>query len=396
MLKHLMAALLVFIAQKGLAAEPIVIGLSYPKSGVHKWEGLSQMRGALMATEEINAEGGLLGRPLELQSRDSAGRAEKAIGNVDALADRGAVMIVGGATSAEAIAAGRKAKERGLPYFTPLAYANEVTSRYGHEYLFREGPSARMANNVLMEYLDSQMPNKRFFIITSDDAIPNARVDSLVAASRSGDVADPKHYRAALKAAAESNAQVLVLMLYGENVTDAMRIVDTLRLKERMTIVVPNLSHEVVVQAGPSLMEGVIGSDSWTWRTPQREHNERGQAFVDAFVKQYGEYPSSAVAATYGSVRQWADAVSRASTTNAPAVIRALEGHSYRLLKDDQVWRALDHQNVQSMSVVRVRKRAEVMRDALKQDYFEELYWMEGEVAAPTEEEVRLERTATR
>ncbi|WP_342244556.1 ABC transporter substrate-binding protein [Pseudomonas sp. OTU5201] len=391
---RLIAALFIFLVQGGQAAEPMAIGLSYPKTGVHKWEGLSQVRGAIMAVEEINAAGGVLGRPIELLTRDSAGRADKAVSNVDAFADGGAVMVMGSATSEEATAAGRRAKDRGLPYFVPLAYANAVTSRDGHDYLFREGPSAAMANNVLMEYLSTQMPNKRFFIITGDDVIPSGGVDSLVAASQSGDVSDPKHYRAALKAAAESDAQVLVLMLYGENVTDAMRIVDRLQLKKRMMIVVPSLSHEAVLQAGPSLMEDVIGSDSWTWRTPQRENNKRGQAFVDAFVRQYGEYPSSAVASAYGIVREWADAVSRANSTSAPSVIKALEGHRYQLLKDQQVWRALDHQNVQSMYVVKVRKRADVMRDELKQDYFEELYWMEGEVAAPTEEVVRLERSA--
>ncbi|MDH4565233.1 branched-chain amino acid ABC transporter substrate-binding protein [Pseudomonas sp. BN414] len=393
MKKLWMLMLLTALAPVSQAAEPIVIGLSYPKSGAQKWLGLSQMRGALMAADKINATGGLLGRPLELRSLDSAGKAKKAVANVDAFLDQGAVMIVGSATSEEAIAVGQRAEERGVPYFVPLAYGNEVTSRYGHSYLFREGPSARMANNVLMEYLGTQMPNQRYFIITGDDVIRSGGVDSLVSASRSGEVSSPAHYRAALKLAAESDAQILVLMLYGEALTDAMRMVERLRLKERMAVVVPNLSDEAVLQAGPTVMEGVIGSTPWTWRSPEREQNEQGKAFVDAFVKQYGDYPSSVVASTYSAVMQWADAVSRANTTSAVPVIQALEGHRYQLLKDEQVWRALDHQNIQSMFVVKVRKRADVMRDELKQDYFEELYWMESEVAAPTEAEVRLERS---
>ncbi len=394
MSKGWLVAIALFLAQSIQAADPIPIGLSYPKSGVHKWEGLSQARGALMAVEEINKAGGVLGRPIELLLRDSAGRVEKATVNINWFADQGAAMVMGSATSEEAMAAGKVAKERGLPYFVPLAYANEVTSRFGHAYLFREGPSAQMANSVLMEYFGTRMPNHRFFIITGDDVIPNAREGSLVTASRSGDKSEPNHYRAALRAAAESDAQVLVLMLYGESLVDAMRIVEKLQLKKRMSIVVPNLSHEAVLQAGPHLMEDVIGSDSWTWRTPQRDKNPRGQAFVEAFIKEYGEYPSSAVASAYGVVHEWASAVSRANTTNATAVIKALEGHRYSLLKDEQVWRALDHQNVQSMYVVKVRKRADVMRDELKQDYFEELYWMEGEVAAPTEYEVNLDRSS--
>lgn len=74
-------------------------------------------------------------------------------------------------------------------------------------------------------------------------------------------------------------------------------------------------------------------------------------------------------------------------------MIAALNDHTYRLLKDEQKWRALDHQNLQSMHVVRVKPRAEVIKDELKQDYFEILDWMEGVVAVPTEKEVRWERS---
>ena len=70
--------------------------------------------GIKAALEEINANGGVLGRPLRLSSLDTASRPEKAVRNVDKLADEGAVMLFGGASSAVAIAAGKRAKERKL------------------------------------------------------------------------------------------------------------------------------------------------------------------------------------------------------------------------------------------------------------------------------------------
>ena len=69
------------------AADPITLGLNYPRTGSYKEEGLSQMRGALLAVDEINARGGVLGRPLQLATRNSASRPEKAVANVDKLAD---------------------------------------------------------------------------------------------------------------------------------------------------------------------------------------------------------------------------------------------------------------------------------------------------------------------
>lgn len=375
------------------AAEPLVIGLSYPSTGSYKWEGLSQKRGALMAVEEINREGGILGRPLKLVSRNSGATPEQAVQNVERLAAVGAVMLMGGASSDEVIAAGERARKFRLPYFVPTAYANRVTGRAGHNYLFREGASARMANNLLMEYLETTLPGKRYFIITSDAVIPNGRSSDLDVASRSRDRSTRHHYREALKQAAQSNAEVLILMLYGTDVVNAMRQVDRLGLKKRMLVVVANLNQDMVDQAGPALMSGVVGTDTWTWRVPEREDNARGKRFVADYIERNQSYPSSAAASAYGIVRQWADAVSRAGTAESSAVIAALNGHSYRLLKDEQKWRALDHQNLQSMYVVRVKPRAEVLKDELKQDYFDILDWMEGEVAAPTEKEVLWERS---
>lgn len=394
-MRVLAAALAFFCLQsQAFAAEPLVIGLSYPSTGSYKWEGLSQKRGALMAVEELNREGGVLGRPLKLVSRNSGATSERAAQNVERLAAAGAVMLMGGASSDEVIAAGERARQLRLPYFVPTAYANRVTGRAGHTFLFREGASARMANNLLMEYLETTLPGKRYFIITSDTVIPNGRSSDLDVAARSRDVSTQRHYRDALKQAAQSKTEVLILMLYGTDVVNAMRLVDDLRLKERMLVVVPNLNQDVVDQAGPALMSDVIGTDTWTWRVPEREGNPNGKRFVADYSGRYQSYPSSAAASAYGIVQQWADAVSRAGTTESAAVIAALENHSYRLLKDEQKWRALDHQNLQGMYVVRVKPRAEVLKNELKQDYFDILYWMEGEVAAPTAKEVQWERSS--
>ena len=53
------------------------------------------MRGALLAIDELNAKGGVLGRPLRLSSLDDASRPEKAARNVDKLAGEGVRRIEG-------------------------------------------------------------------------------------------------------------------------------------------------------------------------------------------------------------------------------------------------------------------------------------------------------------
>lgn len=319
------------------AAEPITLGLNYPRTGSYKEEGVAQMRGALLAIEELNANGGVLGRPLRLSSLDTASRPEKAVRNVDKLADEGAVMLFGGASSAVAIAAGKRAKERGLLYFGTLTYSNDTTGKDGHRYMFRECNSAWMSARALGQELSKSLPGKRYFYVTADYTWGTTSESSLRETTGTQDAnqhpglkvpfpgARLSDYRNALKQAAASQAEVLVLVLFGEDLVHAMGIVDQLGLNKRMQIVAPNLTQSIVEQAGPTLMQGVIGTEPWTWQVPEREGSERGKAFVNAFSQHYGVYPSSSAASAYSIVQQWADAARRSKSLDSEALIKALE-----------------------------------------------------------------------
>lgn len=378
------------------AADPITLGLNYPRTGSYKEEGLAQMRGALLAIDELNAQGGVLGRSLRLSSLDDASRPEKAERNVDKLAKEGAAMLFGGASSAVAIASSKRAAQHGLLYFGTLTYSNDTTGKDGHRYMFRECNNAWMSAQVLGQYLNKQLPDKRYFYITSDYTWGHTTESSLRQTTHTQDPAQHPSlkvpfpganladYQTVLTQAAASNAEVLALVLFGEDLVRAMRIAKDLGLTSRMQIVAPNLTQSIVEQAGPGLMEGVVGTEPWTWRVPELENSERGKAFVKAFSERYSMYPSSSAASAYSIVQQWAEAVKRANSLNSEALIRALENHSYVLLKDRQQWRAFDHQNVQTVYAVKVKARAEVLKDPLKQDYFEIVERLDGETGLPT------------
>ncbi|MBC9249878.1 branched-chain amino acid ABC transporter substrate-binding protein [Pseudomonas alcaligenes] len=388
------------------AAPSLKIGLNYPRTGNYKDEGLELRRGALLAVADINRSGGVLGQPLELLSANTASRAEQARDNVDRLVAQGARMVFGGATSEEAIAAGQRARELGLLYFATLSYANDVTGLNGHRYLFRESNSAWMSARVLGEYLSWHMPRRHYYYISIDDAWGRSMEDALRRATGSTDRARHGHsnlpsglvrheqYRQALEKAAASKADVLVLVLLGDNLQRSMRMLHNMQLHKQVQVIVPNLTKSVVQQAGPVVMEGVIGTLAWTWDLPRQDNNPIGQDFVERYIAEYQEYPGSTTASAYAIVRQWADAVqrSRSRSLNSEQLIGALEDHSYSLLKDEQQWRAFDHQNVQSIYAVRVRSRAEVMRDPYKQDYFEVIHRMAGEQAAPSLDDWQQER----
>ena len=315
-------------------------------------------------------------------------------------------MLFGGSSSAVAIAAGKRARQHGLLYFGTLTYSNDTTGKDGHRYMFRECNNAWMSAKVLGQYLSKTLPNKRYFYVTADYTWGHTSEASLRQATATDNAAQHASvripfpgarladYQDALTQAAASNAEILALVLFGEDLVRAMRIAKDLGLTERMQIVAPNLTQSMVEQAGPNLMAGVIGTEPWTWRVPALEKSARGQAFVEAVKTRYEMYPSSSAASAYSIVQQWADAATRAKSLDSEALIKALEGHRYTLLKDEQQWRAFDHQNLQTVYAVKVKPRDEVLKDPLKQDYFEIVDRLDASSALPSLAEWQAERRA--
>src|SRR5580658_5245805 len=61
------------------AADPIKIGFPMPLSGPAAVYGVPTTKGAEIAVADINAKGGVLGRQLELLTRDSKANADEAV-----------------------------------------------------------------------------------------------------------------------------------------------------------------------------------------------------------------------------------------------------------------------------------------------------------------------------
>ncbi|NLY15905.1 MAG: ABC transporter substrate-binding protein [Gammaproteobacteria bacterium] len=387
-----------------VADDTVVIGLSYPRTGHYREEGLAQMRGALLAVDEINERGGVLGKTLRLVNRDSAARPDKARRNIDSMVAEGAVMLFGSVSSAEAIAAGEQAKSHDRLYFATIGYSNDVTTEKGHRHIFRESTSATMTGRALGQYLTQHFPGKKYFYITADYNWGHTSEDALRANTQTTDralhpgvtipfpTAKQSDYSTALQAAEASDADLLVLVLYGHDLVRAIRTADHMGLRRDMQVVAPNLTQSVIEQTGSSIMVGAIGAEHWLWRIPELENSKTGMAFVENFNRKYGLYPPSAAASAYTVIHQWADAVNRSRTLDTQAVIRALEDHSYSLLKGPAQWRGFDHQNIQRVYVVKVNDRATVISHPSKQDYFQILHQLDGEEAAISHSEWRSAR----
>ncbi len=129
----------IMFAPAAWAAETIKIGFPIPLSGPTAVYGVPVLKGAQLAAAQINAQGGLLGRQLEILPRDSKANADEAVRLARELIIKDNVdFLVGTLTSAEAPAVSTVAKENQILFIAPTAKSTILTDpAHIHPYIFR-------------------------------------------------------------------------------------------------------------------------------------------------------------------------------------------------------------------------------------------------------------------
>ena len=126
-------------------AEPILIGVSAAFTGGSAAMGLSARQGIEIAAKEINAKGGVLGRPLKLVERDDEGKNEVGVQVAQELIDKERVVAtVGFVNTGVALAAQRFYEDARIPVMSCATTGTMVTRQflppdYEHNYVFRNG-----------------------------------------------------------------------------------------------------------------------------------------------------------------------------------------------------------------------------------------------------------------
>ena len=387
----------------------VKIGLNIPITGPYRVQGIQQKRAAMLAIDEINASGGILGRQIRLILRDSKSNAEVTSKNVTEMIDEeGVEMVFGGSASSVAIAAGKVCQNKGVPFFGTLTYSTETTGSEAHRYVFRECYNAWMGAKALASYLKVNFPSDkhRYFYITADYTWGHTTEASIRKFSGTEDKhahkgiltpfpsASYNDFWDAIQAAQEYKPDVLVLVLFGNDMATALKLANSMKLQEKAQIVVPNITLGMAVSAGPEAMEGVIGATPWTWQVPFKYDYPQGKEFVEKFTGRYLTYPSTSAASAYTILYEYKSAVERAGSFAPAKVVRALEGHEYQLLKDKQQWRDFDHQSVQTVYAVKGKPAREVRDSKLGLDYFDIISSIPGNQAVRTREEWNAVRQA--
>lgn len=118
-------------AEPAGAVQPVRIGVTGPFTGGSSPMGVSMREGIRIAVAEINAGGGLLGRPVELIERDDEARNERGAQVVQELLNKeGVVAGLGIVNTGVALASQRYYQQARIPVITSVATGSLVTKQF--------------------------------------------------------------------------------------------------------------------------------------------------------------------------------------------------------------------------------------------------------------------------
>ena len=303
----------------GRASEdPVVFGVAGPVEAAY---GASMRQGAELAQQEINAAGGIRGRPLELRVRDDRADPQTAIAIADEfVTDEDVVAVVGHVNSSTTIAAA-PVYSGGLPAVATSATSPEV-SRLG-DWMFRVATSDS-ANAVELARLARRLDLPTAVLYANDD------YGRGLAAS----------FRAALAA---EGASVLESDPYLESTQDFRPYLERLRRQNVGIIFIAGLEEgasRIIQQARemgiPARFLGGDGLEGLTVMGPiydgtlvgllyHPDASPAARSFAERFRAAYGREPDSFAALAYDATLLLARAVAEVGA-DREAVRRYLAG----------------------------------------------------------------------
>jgi branched-chain amino acid transport system substrate-binding protein len=163
----LVSLALVAASGSALAADPIKIGVPVGLSGANSVVAPSVVQSAELAVDEINAKGGVLGRPLALDVADDASGAAGAQKAFDALVFQKKVNVLISMETSAARNAGLPIVARGK---TPFIYTSFYEGRSCSPYLYVNAWVPEQQVPPIVDYFNKEKKATKYFLIGSDYA----------------------------------------------------------------------------------------------------------------------------------------------------------------------------------------------------------------------------------
>jgi branched-chain amino acid transport system substrate-binding protein len=334
-------------------ADKIKIGHLTPLTGFLGALGAYAQLGMRLAEEEINASGGILGRPLEVMSEDSVNPATAATKAQRMLEQDGALVLMGEANSANALTIMQVAARNKRLFMQTGARSDALRGKNCNRYTFHTDiPNTVMVNTVGKALLrDGMVKDKKFFTLTADYIFGH---DLLAAAKRffsanqgnligdeliATDVTDFSPYLLKIR---QAKPDVVCSNLAGNQVTTLIKQYAEFDLP--FPIVGFNLNTADAWAAGEGNLSG-------TWPTVWYHTLDvpSSKTFVASFTKKYGKPPENHAWIEYMAFKMMAQAMNANKTADTEPLIAYFEKETeFDILKARKGhFRAWDHQLIQ-------------------------------------------------
>ncbi len=167
------AAVLVAPAAGAAAAPgpPIKIAAIISTSGRYATQGVPEKQGILLAQQQINARGGVAGRPLDVAILDDEGKPDVSAQLATQAVGGGAVALIGGVSVATGAAVARVANEAKVPLIILNPASETWSTRAGvSKYVFETTPSNGVEAPALVAFATGKLHAKRAAVIADENA----------------------------------------------------------------------------------------------------------------------------------------------------------------------------------------------------------------------------------
>ena len=345
------------VRSAALAAEPIKIGILDPLSSPYKTSSIHDVHGANVAVDLYNKRGGVLGRPVTILEADDASNPETALKAATKFVQDDRVDVLMGTFNAEcALVVSEFAKKENKLFVVTGAHLPELTGAACNSHTFVFMPNASMLAQAVVPQL-MKAYGTRWYMITTSSLDGKAMAQAMVSAGLAqgvefvGETLMPfgsTDFAPALAAAKDKRPTLVLLNLYGWDLVHALKAYTKLELaKDKIGVGGMIAGEQIGRPLGYANNAGI-----WGLIWDPKVNTDGSKRFIQGVVDKYSHTPTSRCYLGYAAMTQILEAIQRAGTTEASALIKALEGHEFDGLKEGRSYfRASDHQHVQDVLV---------------------------------------------
>ena len=322
-------------------------------------------KGMELALAEINASGGVLGRRLELVSRDDGGTPGDAVRVAEELIARERVnVLMGTFASNVGLAVANLANQRKVLFVASEPLTDKIVWENGNRYTFRLRPSTYMQTAMLVPEA-AKLKKRRWAIV-----YPNYEYGQSAAASfrkllkeAQPDVEFVAEQAPALgkieagavvQALAEARPDAIFSALFAADLQKFVREGNTRGLFKNTPVF--NLLAGEPEYLDPLKDETPEGW--WVTGYPWGEINTpEHKAFRDAYQKRWMDHPRQGSVVGYAAVYTVAEAIRKAKAVETEKLIEALKGLQMQTPFGPVLWRAIDHQSTMGAYVGQLARK---------------------------------------